>query len=63
MSDCPQPDPASYPGCGIGEVAFAEGTADDPGAVAAPEPASAALLLGGLLGVASVARRRRREAR
>lgn len=63
MSDCPQPDPASHPGCGMGEVAFAEGTADDPGAVAAPEPASARPLLGGLLGVGSVARRRHREER
>lgn len=54
MSGCPQPDPADYSGCAIGEVAFAEGS----GVVSAPEPASAALVLTGLLGFAAVRRRR-----
>lgn len=53
MSDCPQDDPGTYQGCAIGEVAFAEGSA-----VVTPEPASAALVLTGLLGFA-VARRRK----
>lgn len=55
MSNCPQPDPGSFAGCAIGEVAFR--TADASSVI--PEPGTYALMLTGLVGVGLVARRRR----
>jgi hypothetical protein len=44
MSECPQPDPAGFPGCAIGEVAFDKASVPDAG--------SSLLLLGmGLAGL------------
>ncbi|UAJ12949.1 PEPxxWA-CTERM sorting domain-containing protein (plasmid) [Polymorphobacter megasporae] len=52
MSDCPQPNPGSYPSCAIGEVAFrtASGTV--------PEPAAWTLMIAGF-GLVGAALRRR----
>ena len=48
MSNCPQPDPGSFPACAIGEVAFASGA----GPAQAPEPGLIALMALGLGGIA-----------
>lgn len=53
MSGCPQPDPGSFPGCAIGEVAFRTASAG------VPEPTTWALMLAGV-GLAGAALRRRR---
>lgn len=52
MSGCPQPDPASFDGCAIGEVAFRE-------APSIPEPGAWALMIAGF-GLAGATLRRRR---
>ena len=60
MSGCPQPDPAFFQGCAIGEVAF---EAFPPGATTTtPEPGTLALLAGGLLGVVGAVRTRQKRA-
>jgi hypothetical protein len=53
MSGCPQPDPGTFAGCAIGEVAF-ERVADATGA---PAPAALGLFGLGLLGLAALRRR------
>jgi hypothetical protein len=52
MSNCPQPDPAAFQSCAIGEVAFRT-------ASTVPEPGTFALMLSGLVGVGMAVRRRR----
>ncbi|MFM9978726.1 MAG: PEPxxWA-CTERM sorting domain-containing protein [Sphingomonadaceae bacterium] len=54
MSRCPQPNPAGYNGCGIGEVAFRN--ADVTGAI--PEPATWAMIILGFGAIGSAMRRR-----
>ena len=51
MSGCPQPNPGSFPGCAIGEVAFR---------AAVPEPASWAMMVGGFAAVGGALRSRKR---
>ena len=46
MSSCPQPNPGSFVGCSIGEVAFDVGDG-----VPVPDPVTLLLLAGGLLGL------------
>ena len=54
MSDCPQPNPGSFPSCAIGEVAFRK--ANGP---TVPEPASVLGLLAiGFLGAGSALKRK-----
>jgi hypothetical protein len=55
LSGCPQPDPGSFNGCAIGEIAFR--SIDTP---PIPIPAAAPLLLSGLAAFGFAARRRRR---
>jgi hypothetical protein len=51
MSDCPQPNPASFPSCAIGEVAFRKANV--------PEPASVLGLLAiGALGAGAALKRK-----
>jgi hypothetical protein len=57
MSECPQPDPGSFPSCAIGEVAFSARLEQQ----VVPEPITLLLLGSGLVGVAAVRRRRRDE--
>lgn len=49
-SGCPQPNPGTFPGCAVGEVAF--------GGNAVPEPASWALMIAGFGMVGGAMRRR-----
>ena len=51
MSGCPQPDPGTFQGCAIGEVAFR---------AAVPEPASWAMMVGGFATIGGALRSRRR---
>lgn len=52
MSECPQPDPAGYPSCAIGEVAFRA-------ALQVPEPSSIlGTLVLGSLGAAAILKRK-----
>lgn len=53
MSGCPQPNPGSYQSCAIGEVAFRTA------GIAVPEPASWAMMIGGLALVGGALRRRK----
>jgi PEP-CTERM motif len=53
MSRCPQPDPGTFTGCAIGEVAFSVGAQQQ-----IPEPASLALLGIGLAGLGAIRRRK-----
>jgi hypothetical protein len=52
MSGCPQPNPGSFQGCAIGEVAFRG---------AAPEPASWAMMVAGFGAVGGALRSRRKS--
>jgi hypothetical protein len=52
LSDCPQPDSVSGGGCGMGEVAFRQGTS------AVPEPSIVALLGAGIVVMFLAGRRR-----
>lgn len=58
MSGCPQPDPAGFASCAIGEVAFRTVASGD-GTV--PEPAAWALMIAGFGLVGAVMRRRRED--
>lgn len=54
MSDCPQPEPGTFPSCSIGEVAFR--TASVNGIV--PEPSTWAIMLLGFFAIGSAMRSR-----
>lgn len=58
MSGCPQANPAGFPACAIGEVAFRSAAV----AAAAPEPATWAMMLLGFGVVGGALRRRRKQA-
>lgn len=56
MSNCPQPNPADFQGCAIGEVAFRDAGNDNH----VPEPAGLALAALGLLAGGALGRRAKR---
>ena len=57
MSNCPQPEPGSFPSCAIGEVAFRTANV----AASVPEPGTWAMMLLGFGAVGYSMRRRRRS--